>query len=244
MNINANKYRGASYGKKLIQLRENHPLSLTHKNPYIFEAAELRGLLYTLPELTMDFRGIFENPSLPLVLDVGCYMGHTVIELAKHNREINVLGLDIKYKRVVKSCRKIKEEQLTNAKIAICDVQEVLSLLPDEGLFGMFAFFPDPWIKRRQQKHRYLNEQFFRGTFAKLSDPGFIWIKTDNKEYFDEIKSVVGPSGFSIIHRLPGTIEPREYRTVFENIFTRQNITVNQLIVGKNSQGAPHKIFV
>jgi len=229
MNTNTKKPGGSSYGKHLIQFREKGTVSYTPYNKYFFEAAELKGLLYTLPELTKEIPGIFDNPALPLVIDVGCYWGQTVIELAKHNRGINILGLDIKYKRVVKSCRKIIKEKLTNAKIALCDVQEVLPILPKNWLYGMFVFFPDPWIKVRHEKHRYLNERFFSEVSSKLSDQGFIWLKTDHKEYFDETITIAEKYNFSIIDRLPGKIAQREYKTSFEDLFTRQNKPIFQL---------------
>ena len=106
--MNMEKCGKSAVGKWLIQLRAGKKPGFRPINHYLFEAVELKGLLYTQPELESEFPGIFENPSLPLVLDVGCYLGHTVIELAKHNPGINVLGLDVKYKRVVRSCHKIE----------------------------------------------------------------------------------------------------------------------------------------
>ena len=229
MHINTKKYSLKSYGNWLIQLREKGTLSFSPHNRYLFEAAELKGLLYTRPELIKEIPDIFENPSLPLVMDVGCYMGDTVVELAKYNKGINVLGLDLKYKRVVKSCRKIIKEKLSNAKIAICDVQDVVPLLPEGWLDGMFIFFPDPWLKGRHEKYRYLNERFLKEVASKLSDRGFIWLKTDHKKYFDELKAIAHRCRFSIIDPLPGNIEPREYKTIFEDIFKKQGKPIYQL---------------
>ena len=233
MDTNTTKTGSTSYGKWLIELREKGTVSFTPYNNYVFEAAERKGLLYPLPELKKEIPDIFNNPALPLVIDVGCYMGHTVIELAKYNRDINVLGLDIKYKRVVKSCRKIVKEELTNAKIALCDVQDVMPILPKEWLYGMFIFFPDPWIKDRHEKHRYLNEGFFSEVFSKLSDQGFIWLKTDHKYYVDEVLTIAEKYNFSIIDRLPGKIQQREYKSTFEDLFNRQNKPIHRLTLLK-----------
>ena len=122
------------YGSWLIRSRGGVICTKMPHNPYMFEAVKLQGLLYTIPELEREFPDIFENPALPLVLEVGCYMGHTVMELAEHNPGINVLGLDIKYKRVVKSVRKIERSRLPNAKIALCDVMELLPILKEHSV--------------------------------------------------------------------------------------------------------------
>jgi tRNA (guanine-N7-)-methyltransferase len=202
-------------------------------NPYMFEAVKLYGLLYTVPELEREFPDIFENPELPLVLEVGCYMGHTVIELAEHNPGINVLGLDIKYKRVVKSVRKIKRTRLTNAKIALCNIMELLPILPEHSVYGMFIFFPDPWIKDRHEKHRYLKKNFFYLACSRLAEEGFIWLKTDQQKYFDEITSTAQQYNFSVLDRLPAMIAQREYRTLFENTFTEKNTPFYQVILSR-----------
>ncbi|UCH95772.1 MAG: tRNA (guanosine(46)-N7)-methyltransferase TrmB [Candidatus Aminicenantes bacterium] len=219
--------------KLLIRLREGEPCTFNHHNKYIFEAVDMRGLLYTLPELECEFPDIFENPSLPLVLEVGCYMGHTVIELARNNPGINVLGLDIKYKRVVKSARKIKREKLPNAKIALCDVMELLPILPVDSLYGMFIFFPDPWIKRRHEKHRYLNQDFFNMASSRLWAGGFIWLKTDQKKYFDEIIATARQYNFSVFDCLPDKIAWRGYTTLFEEMFAKKKLPVYQVILSK-----------
>lgn len=204
-------------------------------NPYIKKAKELilAGLLYTLEELEETFPDIFPDPTLPLVLEIGCYMGATVIELAKFNKEINVLGIDIKYKRVVKSCIKIRKEGLKNCKIAICDAGELVSLLPDNSLLGAFVFFPDPWEKESQQKHRLLNQPFFEEIYSKLMEGGFIWLKTDNKPYFEQVMAKIEESHFTIIDALPEKIAVREYKTLFEEMFIEQKKTIYQIILQK-----------
>jgi tRNA (guanine-N(7)-)-methyltransferase len=219
------------YGIWLIRSREGVLCKKMPHNPYMLEAAKLQGLLYTIPELEREFPHIFENPALPLVLEVGCYMGHTVMELAEHNPGINVLGLDIKYKRVVKSVRKIKRARLPNAKIAFCDLMDLLPILPEHSVYGMFIFFPDPWIKKRHEKHRYLKEYFFRLASSQLAKGGFIWLKTDQKKYFDEIIVMAKQYNFSEINRLPDKITQREYRTLFENMFTEKKIPYYQVIL-------------
>ena len=223
----------SSYGSWLIRLREGVTYADVPHNPYMFEAVKLQGLLYTIPELEREFPHIFKNPAQPLVLEVGCYMGHTVLELAGHNPGINVLGLDIKYKRVVKSVRKIKHARLPNAKIALCDVMDLLPILPEHSVYGMLVFFPDPWIKGRHEKHRYLKEHFFSLVSSRLAAGGFIWLKTDQKKYFDEIIAAAEQYGFSEIPCLPEKITQREYRTLFENTFTGKNIPYYQVILSQ-----------
>jgi len=217
----------------LSYLRKGGTLPYTTANRYIYEAVEYRELLYTTDELKEQFPGVFENPGLPLVLDVGCYYGDTLVELAQHNPRINVLGLDIKYKRVVKSSRKIIKSNFPNARVALCDIMDLMPLLKEHSVAAIFIFFPDPWTKKRHHRYRYIDETFLRDALSRLRPDGVIWLKSDHKEYYDEIKEfVLGEPGFRIVENLPGEIVPRPYPTIFEGVFLRQDIPIYQVMIG------------
>ena len=143
-------YEQYAPGHYLIRLRNNETVKFNPYNQYLLLARQLTGLLYTRPELQASFPNIFQDPSLPVVMEIGCFMGYTVLELAGRNPDLNILGVDIKYKRVVKSCNKIKRAGLCNAAIAIGDARELLTVIPDRSLYGILAFFPDPWRRRRR----------------------------------------------------------------------------------------------
>jgi len=223
-------------GNILIRLRNSETVHIEPYNLYLHQAIHLTDLLYTRPELENAFPHIFEEPSLPILLEIGCYMGETVAEAGKRNPEFNILGVDIKYKRVVKSCNRIKREKLTNAKIAVGDARELLAILPDHSLFGILAFFPDPWQKRRHEKHRFLDDLFFETASRKLSGNGFIWIKTDNRAYFEEVIERVRKFDYTITDKLPlpRPLVGEKYRTFFEQLFQRKNKPIHQLFIRKS----------
>lgn len=222
-------------GNLLIRLRNGEPVDVAPYNLYLHQAVHLTGLLYTLPELENTFPRIFEEPSKPTLMEIGCYMGETVAEVAKRNPEFNILGVDIKYKRVVKSCNRIKREKLTNAKIAMADARELIAIIPDRSLFGILAFFPDPWQKRRHEKNRFLDDSFFETASRKLKENGFIWIKTDNRVYFEEVMGRVRKFDYRLTDKLPlpRPLVGEKYRTFFEQLFQRKKKPIYQLFIQK-----------
>jgi len=222
-------------GHYLVRLRNGEELNLTIRNRYLLQANQLRGLLYTKPELEKSFPFLFENPKLPIVMEIGCYMGDTVVEIAKKNPGLNVLGVDIKYKRVVKSAYKIKRARLTNAKIAIGDARELIAVIPDHSLYGILAFFPDPWQKKKHKKHRFLDTHFFKAVSDKLWDQGFIWLKTDNKAYYQEIIETLQEYNFTSMESLPPLLIGENHHTFFEQLFIKANEPIYQLLIEKNS---------
>ncbi len=222
------------YGRWLIQLRRGETPTLNDNNPYLFEAVKLRELLYTLPELKEKFLEIFPNPQNPLIMDIGCYYGHTVEEFALNNPGLNVLGLDIKYKRVVKSCNRIKRGKINNARIGLCDILDLIPIIPENSVFGLCIFFPDPWIKSQHQRFRFIIDEFFSLALSRLVPNGFIWLKTDHKEYFEAAEALSHQYGYHILDQLPDGIKPFEYQTIFERIFIKQQLPIYKLILGKN----------
>ena len=222
-------------GNYLIKLRNGEDVSLKPHNKYLFLAKDMTDILYTRPEVAELFPDVFENPSLPVVMEIGCYMGDTVVELAGQNPDFNIMGVDIKYKRVVKSCNKIKRAKLRNARIVIADARELIAVLPDESLFGILAFFPDPWQKKKQAKHRFLNHRFFQTAAKKLKAGGFIWVKTDDRPYVEEVSERAKEFHFLLEDRLPleRPLIGANHRTFFEQLFTRLQQPIYQLYIRK-----------
>jgi tRNA (guanine-N7-)-methyltransferase len=158
---------------------------------------------------------------LPTVLEIGSYTGETLIEFAKNNGDIGFLGVDIVFKRVVKTAEKIEKLGIKNARVIIGDGQRVIESLKGNALDGICVFFPDPWIKK--EKKRLLNEGFFKVVKSVLKGKGFLWVKTDNENYFKRIKSNADKFGFVITNKFPDILKEKVYPTYFESLFENQN---------------------
>lgn len=197
-----------------------------HDNPYLAETLELAGIIHTGTELKSSFPQIFPDPTRPCVLEIGCYMGKTVLDFAQANPQINILGLDITYKRVAKAGRKIKLDGLVNARIGICDGQGFLNAIPAHSLQGVMVFFPDPWPKKKQRKNRLLNREFFESLKSKLAPGGFFWFKTDHAEYFESAMNCALQSAWKVSphESCPAAIAQQAYITVFERLFLEKSL--------------------
>jgi len=189
------------------------------KNPYIRKAVNLKESLLTINELSLSGNRTF-NGELPLILEIGSYTGETLTELAKSNGNIGFIGADIVFKRVVKTAERIEKIGLKNTKIVIGDGQKFIESFAKNTIDGICVFFPDPWIKK--EKKRLLNENFFKIAKTVLKDNGFIWIKTDNEDYFKQIKSNADIYKFSITEKFPNILSKKAYPTYFESIFENQ----------------------
>lgn len=215
------------FGTIIDNLKQGLQPPTSHSNPYLAESLALSDQLFTQEELKESFHRLFpiENP---LVIEIGCYMGKTVVELSLANPNINFLGLDITYKRVVKSARKLKNNDLQNGKIAICDGRYFLEHIACDNTFaGICVFFPDPWPREKQKKNRLLNKEFVALMLKKLSPNGFFWFKTDSQRYFLETQELLLQAGFVADDESlnqPQNIAGGPYETPFQKLFSAQNV--------------------
>lgn len=212
-------------GGLIDALRADGEILHRHFNPYLTVASELSDILFTQNELKThpDILNKFTHDS-NLVLEIGCYFGKTLVELATRNPNICVLGLDITYKRVVKTALKIKQHNLNNAFVGMCDGFFLLrDVLPKNSIHGLCVFFPDPWLKVRQGKNRLLNEDFIELAFEKIQKGGFFWLKTDQESYFLNTQFLLLQKGFIIDSFVPPkSLNEGSYTTEFQNLFIRK----------------------
>jgi tRNA (guanine-N7-)-methyltransferase len=223
-----------SVGGLVERARAGGELPGRHFNPYLTEAAALDGLLLTPGDLIDAIKGgvvsLFPEtiPSAagqsPLIIEIGSYLGKNLVEMAAAAPHARFLGLDITYKRTVKTARKISSMGLANARVGICDARELFAALPPSSVSGVCVFFPDPWPKLRHAKNRLLQGAFFESLGRALVSGGFVWIKTDSRSYFEDALRDAHPN-FSLgnpIGGVPDVFAGRDFVTVFEELFQRQ----------------------
>jgi tRNA G46 methylase TrmB len=173
---------------------EQKRTKLAAVNPYILEVTQSDLLPIVpqtqLPHLRGEWLQYFasdvkaQGPSA-LVLEIGCHFGKTLESMAYHNQEIAFVGLDITYKRVVKSARRVKA--LANARVAHMDARALSQVFAPKELNGCVIFFPDPWNKVKKRKHRLLSEPFLEELTRCVAS--WIWLRTDVEAYFDEVSA-------------------------------------------------------
>ncbi|MES2614380.1 MAG: tRNA (guanosine(46)-N7)-methyltransferase TrmB [Bdellovibrionota bacterium] len=222
-------------GTIIDNLKQGLDAPTRHHNPYLQEAISLNNHLYTEAELAKNKNTLFEQNE-NLIVEIGCYMGKNVTEMAVQNKELNFFGLDITYKRAVKAARKLKHNNIENAKIALCDGKVFLEeYIQPHSLLGVCVFFPDPWPKDRHEKNRLLKQDFINLLKNSLSPKGFFWFKTDSTPYFQQTEKCLLESGFkrddiSLDGRLnqPRVLNGGPYETAFQKIFAAKNVPFHQ----------------
>lgn len=231
-------------GQIIDQLREDRNFSPRHQNPYLAKSLELSGILYTEKEMAAEkkYADSLFSIKQPVVIEIGCYLGKTLLELCQKNPTLNFLGLDITYKRVVKSGSRLCDHKLENGKVVMSDARLFFSqFVRDQSLGGVCVFFPDPWSKDRQEKHRLFRDEFVGTLKQKLKADGFVWLKTDSESYFKQAHDVLLKQGFNLICnendeglKIPTQLNDSLYETNFQELFRKQGISYYSGIYGKS----------
>lgn len=154
-------------------------------NPHIIQEKE-EAMKYQ-----WNWKSFFWN-TFPIHLEIGTWLGNFFGYLIEKNPNINLIGMEIKYKRVYKTYEKALQNWGKNFIILKRYAQEIQAIFWEEELDYTYIFFPDPWNKKdRQKKHKLLQEEFLKTLFEKTKHGWKLIFKTDHKEYFDDVLKTI-----------------------------------------------------
>jgi tRNA (guanine-N7-)-methyltransferase len=155
--------------------------------------------LVALESLTdhLDLDKIFRR-RVPLHVDLGCGDGSFLCALAQRMPDKNFLGIERLLNRVRTSAR--KAASLDNVRLLCMEsFYAVRYLLPAESVERFYLLFPDPWPKRRHHRRRIVTPDFLASIHTALQKNGYIYIATDDGDYFGKIKEIAELNpGFAI----------------------------------------------
>lgn len=124
-------------------------------------------------------------------LEIGFGNGEFTVQYAKAHPEIFLYGIEISQSCVLRCAR--RAEGLNNLKIINTDARYMLrELFEDESLDKIFMQFPCPWSSNKQAHRRVTAKDFSDGLAAVLKIDGKFEMLTDDENYSEEVKNVLG----------------------------------------------------
>ena len=148
---------------------------------------------FELPEGPWDFKELFGDKKV--VFEIGCGSGESTVGFAKANPDTIIIAIEVHRPSISHLVETAHKEGLTNIKVAYSDgVQVLRDWVQDKSLTAIFAFFPDPWPKKRHFKRRIIQERFLSEIAAKLKPGGYLHIATDWVPYAEWISEVFSKS--------------------------------------------------
>jgi tRNA (guanine-N7-)-methyltransferase len=127
----------------------------------------------------------------PLQVELGSGDGSFIAQYAALHPEWNFIGVERLLGRLRKIDRKGRRAGLANLRAVRIEASYFLEyLLPKNSASALHIYFPDPWPKRKHRKHRLINERFPELARAALMPDGVVFLRTDDADYFAQMKTV------------------------------------------------------
>jgi tRNA (guanine-N7-)-methyltransferase len=149
-------------------------------------------LIYELPSLLqrLDLGALFPAPQ-PLEVELGCGDATFLVSFARLHPEHNFIGAERLLGRIRKLDRKGRRAGLTNLRGVRLECAYFLEhLLPANSATALHVYFPDPWPKKKHLKKRLVNERFPALARGALAPRGFVYLRTDDEDYFKQMARV------------------------------------------------------
>ena len=141
---------------------------------------------------------IFENPKLPLHLDVGCASGDFLFELSLKNKNWNYIGIEIREKLVLNANLKMKGRENNNLYFSFGNANNIFGHSNNKSITEFITSisfnFPDPWFKKKHHKRRVIQPKLINLLSNSMKKGSLIFIKTDVRELFDHIELTISES--------------------------------------------------
>jgi len=149
-------------------------------------------VLYGLPSIIepIDPAHLFGREQ-PLEVELGCGDGSFLTEYAELHSQTNFLATERLLGRIRKLQKKAQKKQLRNLRAVRIESSYFLKyLLPRHSVSAIHIYFPDPWPKRKHQRHRLINEAFPAIAERVLTATGTVFLRTDDANYFGQMLEV------------------------------------------------------
>jgi tRNA (guanine-N7-)-methyltransferase len=213
------------------------------KNPYI-------DLVSRYPEYILDpDLPNWEEDQRPLLkkrlsqyqrryVEFGSGSGGHLIGQAMQDSNSLFIGMEIRFKRTVRTAQKAQEQGVQNLLLLRTPVSRVTEFFGERSVDGFYVLFPDPWDKKRWHKHRMLSTESLTTIYRLLKPGGFLSYKTDHSGYFrDTLAALKDFPGFEV-QKLTEDLASSGHldshvTSEFESLFNSKQIPVNFVEVVK-----------
>jgi tRNA (guanine-N7-)-methyltransferase len=187
-------------------------------------------LLCTHPWYQKRYKG------MERILELGCGKGEHSLAFAASNPLKLCVGIDYKSHRICVGAEKAVAQDLENILFLCVRIERIKEFFPEHSIHEIWLTFPDPHPKNRAIKSR-LSASPFLDTYSRLLVPGgMVYLKTDNKLFYDYTRESVEQWGGHVvaesydIHGTDGnSLGTQDIISTFENTALSKGLTIKYM---------------
>jgi tRNA (guanine-N7-)-methyltransferase len=167
----------------------------------------------------------------PVFLEIGCGKGQFLAEMSRLHPDKAFLGVETQREVCYYAVKKLREQELTNARVLRADAANILEWFAPGEVAGIYLNFSDPWPKARHAKRRLTYHTFLERYRTILKPHGHLRFKTDNDGLFEFSLEEFREFGLDLIaltrdlHHTPDIVN--EAQTEYERKFSALGKNIN-----------------
>ena len=188
-------------------------------------------------------RTFFLQPKVQLwTWEIGTGNGFHFVHQVQNEPHRNLIGIDLKYKPLAQTLRRLLKnqgEEEVNARVVRFHAKNLGQLFEPQEIDNIYIHFPDPWLgKKARKKNRIIQQNFMEELFQLQKQETFIELKTDSREYFDQMVGVCEGSQY-LVREKTYDLHNSEYAdgnfvTGFERFFLSKGLPIHYMKLVKN----------
>ena len=186
-----------------------------------------------------DYKGkwnsLFKNNN-PINIEIGMGKGNFIIGMAKKNKDINFIGIEMFDSVIVRAVQKLENEDIPNLKLIRLDANYIEDIF-DKEINTIYLNFSDPWSKKRHAKRRLTSHLFLEKYDNIFKFKKEIIQKTDNINLFSYSISSLSTYGYILDYvtlDLLNENDPDNVLTEYESKFNSKGVRICKLVAHKD----------
>lgn len=202
-------------------------------NPYVHRIHQYPGRIFCVQTGEHGVSELQERAasSRVKIVEFGSGSGQHLIGLGERFPEADCFGLELRYKRTVRTIEKATQAGVENVYVAHADARRAEELFGRESVSAIYVNFPDPWAKKRQAKHRVLAPWLLDVASRLLRPGGALAVKTDHEDSFDRFLGFLGEAPQFAVEWTTRDLDRSPQRetnisTEFEGLFRSQGLPI------------------
>ena len=164
-----------------------------YADTYVLDIGAGNGLLDVRGGLSFD-RGFIADVwgnDHALIVEIGTGQGENVVAAAAAHPETNYLALEVYDPGVAHTLLLAGKQGLSNIRVAQVNAPELFKVAASGVVAEVWAFFPDPWPKKKHHKRRIVQKGLAADVHRALIDGGAWRIATDIEDYALHVHEVM-----------------------------------------------------
>ena len=122
-------------------------------------------------------------------IEIGFGSGRHLLHQAKHNPDIQFIGLEIHTPSIEQLLKQVKIQEIDNILVVNYDARLFMEFIDSNKVGKIFVHFPVPWDKKPHR--RIYSNSFINEALRVLKLDGTLELRTDSRKYFDYCTSLL-----------------------------------------------------